>query len=669
MLPIASLALLSRATLKRQLEEQTHERLVAHGRAAGLRVQRRLLDARAELQSHVFRGTMVTNGEVSPVMASVVRIVGHIPAAADPYSGDALDVSELRRLEAGLTVLRTDQTKEGVTRVWLGVARPGGEPVWGEVEPSYLWTALSGREGQEAELLCVLGQRGEPLLCPPNVASPITAADPSSRQWRRGGETYAAAAQSLPMQHEFGVSWSVIASERTSLVYAPMAQFRRAHLLTIAGALVLVALVSVIGVRHTMTPLSRLTAATSRLAVQDFGQRVEITSNDEFRDLAVSFNAMSNKLHRQFGAMQGIVDLGQRLLAARDNEAIAQAALESATRILPCRSAALLLLRMPGVSAQTQYWCFSHGHMTKGSAANALQMLPDHAPDAPIVLSGSEPGYADLPVDLRAWGAATIMMLPVRLAGRPTGALLFGLDTPMRAEDALFARQLGDYAAVALSNAKLVRELHDLNWGALRTLARAIDAKSSWTAGHSDRVTALSLGLGRRMGLDAVQLEKLERGGLLHDVGKIGVPAEILDKPGALTSHEWDVMRSHPTLGGRILEPIGRYADVIPIVLYHHERWDGGGYPQGLAGEAIPLLARVLAVGDVFDALTSERPYRPGMDVDTAVAIIQQGFGTHFDQRIAEEFVAMVREGDVAEILRTIPGAAIPLFAAVAAVA
>jgi putative nucleotidyltransferase with HDIG domain len=240
----------------------------------------------------------------------------------------------------------------------------------------------------------------------------------------------------------------------------------------------------------------------------------------------------------------------------------------------------------------------------------------------------------------------------VRFSGRPTGALLFALDGVPRPQDALLARQLGDYAAVALSSAKLVRELQDLSFGALRTLARAIDAKSPWTAGHSDRVTALSLALGERIGLDAGHLEKLERGGLLHDVGKIGVPAAVLDKPGPLTEEEWAVMRSHTTLGGRILEPIGRYADVIPIVLYHHERWDGSGYPRGLAGEAIPLLARVLAVADVYDALTSERPYRAGMDVETALSIIENGSGTHFEGRIATAFVAMIRDGTVDEVLR-----------------
>ncbi|HKK08088.1 MAG TPA: HD domain-containing phosphohydrolase, partial [Gemmatimonadota bacterium] len=128
----------------------------------------------------------------------------------------------------------------------------------------------------------------------------------------------------------------------------------------------------------------------------------------------------------------------------------------------------------------------------------------------------------------------------------------------------------------------------------------------------------------------------------LHDVGKIAVPAEILDKPATLSGEEWDLMRSHAAVGARILEPIAAYADVLPIVRHHHERYDGGGYPDGLAGEAIPLLARVLAVVDSFDAMTSRRPYREAMTVERAVAILRENAGTQFDGRVVGAFVALV---------------------------
>ena len=142
----------------------------------------------------------------------------------------------------------------------------------------------------------------------------------------------------------------------------------------------------------------------------------------------------------------------------------------------------------------------------------------------------------------------------------------------------------------------LVEELKDLNWSTITTLARTIDAKSPWTAGHSERVSQMSVAIANVMGLSEVELERLYRGGLLHDIGKIGVPISIIDKKGRLTDEEMAVMQSHVTIGARILEPLTALQDVLPIVLYHHERFDGKGYEAGLGGTDIPRLARILCV-------------------------------------------------------------------------
>lgn len=189
--------------------------------------------------------------------------------------------------------------------------------------------------------------------------------------------------------------------------------------------------------------------------------------------------------------------------------------------------------------------------------------------------------------------------------------------------------------------------LERLHLGTVNALARAIDAKSPWTAGHSERVTALGVALAERIGLAPAEVEVLRVGGLLHDIGKIGIPKAVLDKDGPLTPAEQEVMRQHPEMGARILAPIPEYADVLPIVAQHHERYDGRGYPRGLKGDAIAIGARVFAVADVFDALTSSRPYRPGLPVPAAVALMQQGRGTHFDPHILDAFCALVAEGRI----------------------
>lgn len=186
------------------------------------------------------------------------------------------------------------------------------------------------------------------------------------------------------------------------------------------------------------------------------------------------------------------------------------------------------------------------------------------------------------------------------------------------------------------------KKLNRLSWGALEALARAIDAKSPWTAGHSERVTAMALRIGRALKLEREDLDILRRAGLLHDIGKIATPAEILDKPGRLSPEQRRIICEHPGRGARILEPIEDFAAVVPITRQHHEWFDGTGYPDGLAGDRITLGARILAVADVFDALTSDRPYRAGMPVQRAIEIITEGRGTQFDPRVVEAFLRVV---------------------------
>ena len=238
---------------------------------------------------------------------------------------------------------------------------------------------------------------------------------------------------------------------------------------------------------------------------------------------------------------------------------------------------------------------------------------------------------------------------PLEVRGRSAGliaAASHSRDAPSdeRLEQAI---KVADQVNVALAEVHLVQELNDLRWGALQTLARAIDAKSTWTAGHSERVTRLAVAIGRRLGLDSVELELLRRGGLLHDVGKIGVPSAILDKPGRLNEDELRKVREHPAIGARILEPVQAYADVIPMVKHHHELLDGSGYPDGLRGDEIPPLVRVLTVADVFDALTSRRPYRAALNPATVVEFMKFESPARFEAEPVQALAAIVAEESV----------------------
>lgn len=183
-------------------------------------------------------------------------------------------------------------------------------------------------------------------------------------------------------------------------------------------------------------------------------------------------------------------------------------------------------------------------------------------------------------------------------------------------------------------------ETHAAYLGAIHALAAALDARDPYTAGHSERVSALSVEMGRTMKLCDTEIDRLRLGALLHDIGKIGVPDEVLGKKGMLTAEEFELVRAHPVIGARILRSTPFLAPHLPIVELHHERPDGNGYPYGLVGDAIPLAARIVHVADAYDAMTSARAYRPARPPYEAIAELQRCVGTDFDRASVDALVA-----------------------------
>lgn len=173
----------------------------------------------------------------------------------------------------------------------------------------------------------------------------------------------------------------------------------------------------------------------------------------------------------------------------------------------------------------------------------------------------------------------------------------------------------------------------------IQTLRYTVEAKDSYTRGHSDRVSEFSVLIGKYLGLSEEEIKTLRIGGLFHDIGKIGVPDSILLKEGKLTDDEYSEIKNHPTIGAHILSTATIFQDIIPIVKHHHEKYDGFGYPGKLKGEEIPYFARIAAVADTFDAMTSKRTYRDALPLDTVIAEITRCKGTQFDPKIADVFL------------------------------
>jgi putative nucleotidyltransferase with HDIG domain len=183
--------------------------------------------------------------------------------------------------------------------------------------------------------------------------------------------------------------------------------------------------------------------------------------------------------------------------------------------------------------------------------------------------------------------------------------------------------------------------------GSLRAFSAAIDARDPYTRGHSERVAALSRTTARHLGLPEEAQERVWIAALLHDVGKIGIDDRILKKGGVLTPEEYEEMKAHPAIGADILSPIEQLREMIPAVRWHHEGWNGRGYPDGLRGESIPLIARIVAVADTFDAITTSRPYQEGYTAEFALQTITHMAGARFDAKIVTAFLGAFERGEI----------------------
>jgi diguanylate cyclase (GGDEF)-like protein len=256
----------------------------------------------------------------------------------------------------------------------------------------------------------------------------------------------------------------------------------------------------------------------------------------------------------------------------------------------------------------------------------------------------------------------SIVAVPLHYGPRPTGAIVISkLGLAQFDEDDLrLLEVLAGHAAVALENARLYEAarseaetaralLGDLERTFLSTveaLANALEVQDEYTSSHARWITDMSLRVGEELGLDGDTLKRLELGALFHDIGKIGIPNSILLKPGPLTEHERELIETHPDLGAKIIAPIDQLQGVCEIVRACHERWDGGGYPDGRAGDAIPLEARIIFACDAFHAMTTDRPYRRALRPEEALRRLEEAAGTQFDPRVVEVCLRVLADAD-----------------------
>jgi putative nucleotidyltransferase with HDIG domain len=487
---------------------------------------------------------------------------------------------------------------------------------------------------------------------PEGEVSNMTKTHSGQFEWRHGEKEYVGRYLSMYMEKEFHFpKWVVVLCESKAHVLAPMARFKQIFPLVVLLALWVVLLLSISQIRRNLVPLERLQEGTKRIAARDFSSRVTVTSGDEFQELAESFNAMASRLGKQFNALTTMNEIDRSILSALDTRRIVDTILNRMRELFPCDCVALALFDAESSDAGLMHIQYGQSEgenwlVPVRLSTEDIRKLDDHPEQLLFDVPNEFPEYLSPLMELEA---ELFLAFPMFVSERLSGLIVLGYadGAALNEEDTVQARQLADQVAVAISNARLIEELDELNWGTLYALARAIDAKSNWTAGHSERVTEVALKIGQNMGLDQKKLDDLHRGGLLHDIGKIGIPPEILDKAGKLTDEEYQLMREHVRIGARILEPIEAYGAVIPVVLHHHEYYDGSGYPDGLKGEGIDLGARIFTVADHYDALISDRPYRAGLPREKVIGFIREDSGTKFDPNVVKAFLEVMAQEDM----------------------
>lgn len=353
------------------------------------------------------------------------------------------------------------------------------------------------------------------------------------------------------------------------------------------------------------------------------------------------------ELSHKIETIQVMHEIDRSILSTLKSEEILETVTRIVAKIIPCERATVVMIdREKGGFLYAAG--FGVAFVPKGT------LVPFDDSSAKEIIETGRTEYVSnlaevkglLPLERRFLedGFLSHIRIPLMIKGEVMGILTIGSKRPsaFTKENLSTLEKLSSQIGVALSNARLVSDLEELFLGTVKSLSSAIDAKSPWTAGHSERVTKYALDIGKTMGFSEKELKDLELAGLLHDIGKIGTYESVLDKPGKLTDEEYEIIKKHPAKGAEILKDIKQLKDVLPFVKYHHERFDGKGYPEGLKDGDIPLGARIMSIADTFDAILSDRPYRPSPGIEYAMSEIKKNAGIQFDPQVAEVFLRVL---------------------------
>jgi HD superfamily phosphohydrolase YqeK/GAF domain-containing protein len=369
-----------------------------------------------------------------------------------------------------------------------------------------------------------------------------------------------------------------------------------------------------------------------------------------FESMQQEIDHLSSHLAATYEELSLLYGLTQKLRISDSIEELGAKSLEWLAEAIPAQGFVLELLPRPqqdadsvaagsqnAASRTSKLLTFGNCPLDRFQFARLLEQLDLIDNVRPMVINPSRRAGGEATLD----GVRQAVIVPLT-----EGENLFGWLAALNHEaggefgssEASLLSSVAAILGIHAGNIELYRRQAEFLSGVVRALTSAIDAKDPYTCGHSDRVARVSVKLADKLGCDAKELETIYLSGLLHDIGKIGIDDSVLRKPGKLSEAEYEHIKMHADIGYKILKDLTQLGQILPAVRHHHEAWDGSGYPHGLSGDKIPLYARIVAVADAFDAMSSDRPYRQGMPDDKLDGIFRAGAGKQWDTKVVEAF-------------------------------
>lgn len=378
-----------------------------------------------------------------------------------------------------------------------------------------------------------------------------------------------------------------------------------------------------------------------------------LKSNSGQIGVLIEYSKLLNDANERANQFKLLREIGTVINSTLKEDEIMKRTIESITELLNSESGSLLLL-----DEKTQELYFDVAHGEKGEEVKRIRLKLGEGIAGWVAKEGKPLIVNDVQKDKRFYRKAdetsqyvtrNILCVPVKIKGK-----VIGVIEAINKNDGLFTNAdlsiltyLADQVAIAIENARLYDELKKTFLDTAEALAEAIEQRDPYTGGHTRRVLNYSVAVGKEMNLSEEELENLKLAAILHDIGKIGVEDRILRKEGPLTNEEFEEMKKHPEIGAEIIRHISSLKGVIPGILYHQERYDGKGYPSGISNGNIPISARIIAVCDTFDAMTTDRPYRKGLGVEKALEELKKFAGIQFDPDVVNGFISAFRKGKV----------------------